>query len=608
MAAVAMGVSRGRARRCEATARRRKPSGGHFLPRHRGLAITVMERSLSDDVRQMYKLKQAAVEFYRAHGVPQNLEEALNSLFHQQPEDVYGQLVNHFSVLCKPAVVKRIEAWQALDTVGCPAVAVQLICTTRNMEQRVCSLVMASEGEPPDTMALGLKDQEYSKKQESSQLAVQWINHSLSGLLMGQQPYNQSELDCLLREFLKEKLSEVHQQQEQEEVTRTEFSEPVVQPLAVTVNSDKKPIKGKKSAALEKPLFHKEMRAPLLPGSVAISATSMAIAKAAARLKSCPLYKHIASLSHTEVQQKLKIPVTMVTVLCCGKASPGKLNLLKEVMVLPRPGLTASQGLNIISEIQHQIMKHAEVVPKTGTMHVVGAVGAPLIGCDKLERPLEIIEEVARSLGLTAGVDFHLALNCAAHEVMDYEKGRYEVASGSFKATTDMVELYVQLLGQHPAVVALIDPLCPEDHEQWRRLSSAVGEKCFIFNENFCRLAELENLEHITGTLKATGVIIKHTNQVTVSDLLQASRYLQGKGLCVAFGACSGDTPDGSLVDMALGMGASFLILGGVLRGERVARYNHLVKIEWELLKGDMLEMSQPYTFPVIADERNPDA
>uniref|UniRef100_S4RCF9 phosphopyruvate hydratase n=1 Tax=Petromyzon marinus TaxID=7757 RepID=S4RCF9_PETMA len=462
-------------------------------------------------------------------------------------------------------------------------------------------------------------DQEYSKKQESSQLAVQWINHSLSGLLMGQQPYNQSELDCLLREFLKEKLSEVHQQQEQEEVTRTEFSEPVVQPLAVTVNSDKKPIKGtrrhtgsrkhsKKSAALEKPLFHKEMRAPLLPGSVAISATSMAIAKAAARLKSCPLYKHIASLSHTEVsedtfnvQQKLKIPVTMVTVLCCGKASPGKLNLLKEVMVLPRPGLTASQGLNIISEIQHQIMKHAEVVPKTGydatnfvpyeTMHVVGAVGAPLIGCDKLERPLEIIEEVARSLGLTAGVDFHLALNCAAHEVMDYEKGRYEVASGSFKATTDMVELYVQLLGQHPAVVALIDPLCPEDHEQWRRLSSAVGEKCFIFNENFCRLAELENLEHITGTLKATGVIIKHTNQVTVSDLLQASRYLQGKGLCVAFGACSGDTPDGSLVDMALGMGASFLILGGVLRGERVARYNHLVKIEWELLKGDMLGM-----------------
>uniref|UniRef100_S4RCF7 phosphopyruvate hydratase n=1 Tax=Petromyzon marinus TaxID=7757 RepID=S4RCF7_PETMA len=474
-----------------------------------------------------------------------------------------------------------------------------------NVLQRVCSLVMASEGEPPDTMALGLKDQEYSKKQESSQLAVQWINHSLSGLLMGQQPYNQSELDCLLRIFSLLKLeynlgkdvlkNNLNVLIESDMLDMRHIS---IQKPLFHVHS---PSAGKKSAALEKPLFHKEMRAPLLPGSVAISATSMAIAKAAARLKSCPLYKHIASLSHTEVQQKLKIPVTMVTVLCCGKASPGKLNLLKEVMVLPRPGLTASQGLNIISEIQHQIMKHAEVVPKTGydatnfvpyeTMHVVGAVGAPLIGCDKLERPLEIIEEVARSLGLTAGVDFHLALNCAAHEVMDYEKGRYEVASGSFKATTDMVELYVQLLGQHPAVVALIDPLCPEDHEQWRRLSSAVGEKCFIFNENFCRLAELENLEHITGTLKATGVIIKHTNQVTVSDLLQASRYLQGKGLCVAFGACSGDTPDGSLVDMALGMGASFLILGGVLRGERVARYNHLVKIEWELLKGDMLGM-----------------
>lgn len=43
--------------------------------------------------RELQKLKQQAMEYYRENDVPRRLEELLNSTFYLQPADVYGHLV-----------------------------------------------------------------------------------------------------------------------------------------------------------------------------------------------------------------------------------------------------------------------------------------------------------------------------------------------------------------------------------------------------------------------------------------------------------------------------------------------------------------------------------
>ena len=44
--------------------------------------------------REMYELKQKAMEYYAENGVPQKMEEILNSMFYDQPNDVFGHIVS----------------------------------------------------------------------------------------------------------------------------------------------------------------------------------------------------------------------------------------------------------------------------------------------------------------------------------------------------------------------------------------------------------------------------------------------------------------------------------------------------------------------------------
>lgn len=138
------------------------------------------------------------------------------------------------------------------------------------------------------------------------------------------------------------------------------------------------PSPGRRDTLLEKPIIPPEPPEPVLHGSMAIGAVSLAVAKASARLAGTPLYMSMASLKHGQVSGQtlhpvtawslewggarelpfspslafltfqeppsmLTMPLVMGSVLSCGKSSPGKLNLMKEVICIPHPGLTTKQ-------------------------------------------------------------------------------------------------------------------------------------------------------------------------------------------------------------------------------------------------------------------------
>ena len=44
--------------------------------------------------RELYELKQQAIRYYEDNGVPQKMEEILNSMFYENPDDVYGHMVS----------------------------------------------------------------------------------------------------------------------------------------------------------------------------------------------------------------------------------------------------------------------------------------------------------------------------------------------------------------------------------------------------------------------------------------------------------------------------------------------------------------------------------
>ncbi|XP_047559367.1 enolase 4 isoform X2 [Lutra lutra] len=545
--------------------------------------------------RELQRLKQQAMEYYRENDVPRRLEELLNSTFYLQPADVYGHLANCFSKLAKPPTICKVVGKNVLDGLGLPTLQVEIFCTIQNFPKSICSVVISTHFEVHENILPELADAEQEARSEAVRTAVQWVNETITEELRGLTPSDQAEVDQVLRTFFGNKAQEDKERRELEkslEDARVSIPSPVPPPPPPPPPAKKRGQKqGRNDTFTEKPIVPPEPVEPVLNGSMAIGAVSLAVAKTRAILDNNPLYLNIALLKHRQEQPtKLTLPLPMVSLVSCGKSSPGKLNLMKEVICIPHPGLTAKQGVEMLLEIQKHINKTIEMPPppktetkkghngsKRGQQPITGKMSH--LGCltfnyDTIEQPLVLIQGICANLGLDLGTNLHLAINCAAHELMDYSRGKYEVTLGTYKNAAEMVDLYVDLIN-----------------------------RCYIIAEaaskSISKLLEGGDI----STPKSSGLIIKHTNQTTISDLVEITSLLDSKQHITVFGSAEGESSDDSLVDLAIGLGVRFIKLGGLSRGERVTKYNRLFTIEEELLQSGTLGFNEEHVFFPLNDE-----
>ncbi|XP_007935115.1 enolase 4 [Orycteropus afer afer] len=572
--------------------------------------------------RELQKLKQQAMEYYQQNDVPRRLEELLNSTFYLQPDDVYGHLANCFAELAKPPTICKVVGKKVLDGLGLPTLQVEIFCIIQNFPKNICSVVISSHFEVLENALPELVEAEELERSKTISTAVQWVNYTITEVLQGMEPSNQAEVDQLLRTFFENKLQEDQERKELENMVEDSTLLPLVPPPPPPPPPAKKKgqKQGGKDTLPEKPVLPEEPAEPVLCGSMAIGAVSLAVAKTSAILRNNPLYLTIALLKHNQEQpKKLTVPLLMVSLVSCGKSSPGKLNLMKEVICIPHPGLSTKQGVEMLLEIQKHINKTIEAPPppktetkkghngaKRGQQQITGKMshlGCLTVSFDTIEQPILLIQGICANLGLELGTNLHLAINCAAHELMDYSKGKYEVMTGTLKSAAEMVDLYVDLINKYPSIIALIDPFRKEDSEQWGSIYNALGSGCYIIagtaSKSITKLLKDGNI----SVPRASGLIIKHTNQTTMSDLVAITNFIDSRKHLAVFGSTEGESSDDSLVDLAVGLGVRFIKLGGLSRGERVTKYNRLLTIEEELGQNGTLHLIEEHTFVHFNEE-----
>ncbi|NXF29780.1 ENO4 Enolase, partial [Nyctibius bracteatus] len=584
--------------------------------------------------RRLQEPRQEAAEYYRGHGVPQRMEEALNALFPLRPADLYGELANYLSKFSKAPVICKLVGRKVLDGVGQPTLEVEIYCTVKNYEKRICSTVMSSHSQIPENALLETTEAAEKERNDSVNTAVEWVNESLNTMLRDLKPTDQCKLDKMLGEYFTKKVEEKKEiQKQEEEGTEATLALTSSTPSATSLPGKKKAAKpGKKVAAAERTIPPAEPVESVLCGSSAIGGTSLAIAKAGATISHIPLYLHIALLKHNQVSPKeITLPLPMVTLLNCEKFSPAKLKLVKEVMLVPPVQLSLKQGMERVLDIQKEIMKLLEPPAKAsqqlspqsgdskkgrarntgkkappGALKRISHLGCLITGYDHLEQPLLLMQTACNNIGLELGTDMYLALNCAAHELMDYAKGKYEILTGTFKSPEEMVDMYVELINKFPFIIALIDPLRKEDRQQWSNICDALGSKCYLIAEDAATyISKLKSDQNI-NIPTCSGVVLKYINQTKVSDLIELTGLLHGQRHITILGSPDGESSDDSLVDLAVGLGARFVKLGGLSRGERVTKYNRLLAIEEELAKNGTLREAN-LEFIAFAEESQPE-
>ncbi|XP_040217438.1 enolase 4 [Rana temporaria] len=542
----------------------------------------------------------SAAQYYRRLNIPERVEEALNTGYRLNPPDLPGYLSNYFADLSNPPVISNIHGRRILGGAGNAALEVEVFCTVRNNDKKICSAVIPADSAPPLTCYTA--EVEEKEKTMSVETAIEWIRESIGPMLGGIQPNDQSNIDQLLSDFYQPKMEESRRQRESELQSAASSTKSVPSPPASPAATKKKGSgKGKKAAAAEKPIPPAEPPEPIVRGSLAVSAVSLAVATSSSILREVPLYSYISTLRHEEPPSKMAIPTPLITLLSYGKCSPGKLNLMKEVMMVPRPGLTAQQAVDLALSLQAQIIKQIDAVAKNASVSKnVSAQGCLVLAGDRIDQPLDLLREACEQLGLELGTDIYLAINCAAHELMDYNKGKYEIINGTWKSPEDMVDVYADIISRHPDVMALVDPLRMEDVAQWEILGKTVGSRCYLIADVASRT---KPSLPCGDPIRTSGAVLKYTNHTTITDLLMKVRLMEEEKRVIVLGCPHEECSGSSVADLSVAIGAQFIKLGGLLRGERTAKYNRLLAIEEELAQRGMLDSFSAFDFPVIWSE-----
>jgi enolase len=303
-------------------------------------------------------------------------------------------------------------------------------------------------------------------------------------------------------------------------------------------------------------------------GANAILGVSLAAARAAAQSAELPLYRYLGG------PNAHWLPVPMMNILNGGAHADTNV-AIQEFMIAPVGAETFSDAVRWGSEV-YQALK--SVLKAHGLSTGVGDEGGFAPNLDSNRAALDVIVEAIQKAGYTPGEDIALALDVAATEF--HSGGSYNF-EGRSRTAEEMTEYYTELLEAYP-LVSIEDPLDEEDWAGWKQLTAQLGERVQLVGDDLF-VTNPERLERGIDEQVANALLVKVNQIGTLTETLDAVHLAHRNNYECMISHRSGETEDTFIADLAVATNAGQIKTGAPARGERVAKYNRLLRIEEQL-------------------------
>ncbi len=312
-------------------------------------------------------------------------------------------------------------------------------------------------------------------------------------------------------------------------------------------------------------------------GANATIATSMAVARVAARSLGMPLFSYLGGISAN------KLPIPMLNILNGGKHAANSLSI-QEFMIVPK---REDNYMDILKKCVKVYNTLRNILIIKGFNVGVGDEGGFAPNLSEDEDAIKFIMEAIIKSGFEPGKDFGIALDVAASEM---KKEATKVAKDgymfwkidNYKSTDDMIGFLEALVDRYP-IVSIEDGLDEEDWKGWTKLQNKLGNRIMTVGDDLY----VTNQSRLVKGIKqrtSNSILIKPNQIGTVTETMETVRLAQNAGMKVIVSHRSGETEDTFISDLAVGVGADYIKTGAPARTDRVAKYNRLLNID-DILK-----------------------
>ena len=302
-------------------------------------------------------------------------------------------------------------------------------------------------------------------------------------------------------------------------------------------------------------------------GANAMLGVSLACARAAADALGMPLFRYLGG------PMANRLPVPLMNVINGGAHADNKLDI-QEFMLVPYVADSFRESLRMGTEVFHALKA---ILKEKGLATSVGDEGgfAPNLG--RNEDALQLCVDAIERAGYKAGEEIALALDVASSEL--YKDGKYHLEAEGRALSSEEFASYLADLSHRFPIVSIEDGMQEDDWDGWKILTEKIGDTCQLVGDDlFCtnpvRLGK--GIE-----LGVSNSILVKVNQIgTLTETLEAVDMAHRAGFKSIISHRSGETEDTTIADIAVAVGSGQIKTGSASRGERIAKYNQLLRIE----------------------------
>ncbi len=309
-------------------------------------------------------------------------------------------------------------------------------------------------------------------------------------------------------------------------------------------------------------------------GANAVLGVSMALARASAKALNLPLYRYLGGAN------ALTLPVPMLNIINGGTHANNSIDF-QEYMIMPLGFESFKEALRASAEVYHTLKK---LLDGKNQLTSVGDEGGFAPNFNNNVEPLEIISQAIEKAGYKLGEEIALALDVASSELVDENFNYHLKGENKILDSHELVAYYKELVAKYP-IVSIEDGLSEDDWEGWAFLSKElgrqiqlVGDDLFVTNASLLQKGIEKNI--------ANAILIKPNQIGTISETLETIRLAKHHAYQCVMSHRSGESEDSFIADFAVALNTGEIKTGSTARSERIAKYNRLLEIEYELKGG----------------------